>query len=92
MIQKWFIDDIQRVLGEHRYIVVTDAQGEGYYLLNYLPQEYMLIAVKDEWSEIEAKYLAESKYRNEKVVFYAKKRRRSSLSFRNMCRRQDCWP
>ena len=73
MIQKWFIDDIQRVLGEHRYIVVTDAQGEGYYLLNYLPQEYMLIAVKDEWSEIEAKYLAESKYRNEKVVFYAKK-------------------
>ena len=48
MIQKWFIDDIQRVLSEHRYIVVTDAQGEGYYLLNYLPQEYMLIAVKDE--------------------------------------------
>ena len=74
MIQKWFIDDIQRVLSEHRYIVVTDARGEGYYLLNYLPQEYMLIAVKDEWGEIEAKYLAESKYRNEKVVFYAKKK------------------
>ena len=74
MIQKWFIDDIQRGLGEHRYIVVTDARGEGYYLLNYLPQEYMLIAVKDEWSEIEAKYLAESKHRNEKVVFYAKKK------------------
>ena len=27
MIQKWFIDDIQKVLGEHRYIVVTDAKG-----------------------------------------------------------------
>ena len=54
--------------------MVTDARGEGYYLLNYLPQEYMLIAVKDAWGEIAAKYLAESKYRNETAVFYAKKK------------------
>ena len=74
MIQKWFIDDIQKVLEEHRYIVVTDAKGEGNYLLKYLPEEFRLITVKDEWGEIEAKYLAESKYKNEKVVFYAKKK------------------
>lgn len=74
MIQKWFIDDIQKVLEEHRYIVVTDAKGEGNYLLKYLPEEFRLITVKDEWGEIEAKYLAESKYRNDKVVFYAKKK------------------
>ena len=74
MIQKWFIDDIQKVLEEHRYIVVTDAKGEGNYLLKYLPEEFRLITVKDEWGEIEAKYLAESAYRNDKVVFYAKKK------------------
>ena len=74
MIQKWFIDDIQKVLREHRYIVVTDARGEGNYLLKYLPETYRLVTVRDEWSEIEAKYLAESKYRNDKVVFYAMKK------------------
>ena len=58
MIQKWFIEDIQKVLEAHRYIVVTDARGDGNYLLKYLPEEYRLITVKDEWSEIEAKYLA----------------------------------
>lgn len=74
MIDKWFIDDIQSVLGCHRYIVVTDARGEGGYLLKYLPSEYRQIAVKDDWSELEAKYRAESEYAHDKVVFYSKKK------------------
>ena len=74
MIQKWFIDDIQTILSEHRYIVVTDARGEGEYLLKSLPDEYKKIPIKDDWSEIEAKYLAESTYASDKVVFYAKKK------------------
>lgn len=74
MIDKWFIDDILSVLAEHRYIVVTDAKGEGGYLLKYLPGEYRQISVKDDWSELEAKYRAESEYAHDKVVFYAKKK------------------
>lgn len=74
MIQKWFAEDIEKVMQEHRYIVVTDAKGEGGYLMKYLPEEYRLIRVKDEWDEIEAKYLAESKYAHDKVVFYARKK------------------
>ena len=80
MIGIWFKEDIERILAEHRYIVVTDANGEGEFLLKTLPQEIKQIPVKDEWSEIEAKYLAESKYRNEKVVFYARKKA-DDLSF-----------
>ncbi len=74
MIDKWFIDDIQSVLTDHRYIVVTDAKGEGGYLLKYLPGEYRQMTVKDDWSELEAKYRAESEYAHDKVVFYAKKK------------------
>ena len=74
MISKWFTEDIQNILASHRYIVVTDARGEGDYLLKTLPQEIKQIPVKDEWSEIEAKYLAESTYKDDKVVFYAKKK------------------
>lgn len=74
MIGIWFKEDIEHILAEHRYIVVTDARGEGDYLLKTLPQEIKQIPVKDEWSEIEAKYLAESTYKDDKVVFYAKKK------------------
>ena len=74
MISKWFTEDIQNILTSHRYIVVTDARGEGDYLLKTLPQEIKQILVKDEWSEIEAKYLAESIYKDDKVLFYAKKK------------------
>lgn len=80
MIGIWFKEDIERILAEHRYIVVTDANGEGEFLLKTLPQEIKQIPVKDECSEIEAKYLAESKYRDEKVVFYARKKA-DDLSF-----------
>ena len=74
MIGIWFKEDIEHILAEHRYIVVTDARGEGDYLLKTLPQEIKQIPVKDEWSEIEAKYLAESTYKDGKVMFYAKKK------------------
>ena len=74
MISNWFIEDLQNVLASNRYIVVTDARGDGEYLLKTLPQEIKLIPVKDELSELEAKYLAESTYKNNKVVFYAKKK------------------
>ena len=74
MIGIWFKEDIERILAEHRYIVVTDANGEGEFLLKTLPQEIKQIPVKDEWSEIEAKYLAESKYADNPVLFYVKKK------------------
>ena len=74
MIGIWFKEDIKRILAEHRYVVVTDANGEGEYLLKYLPDEVKQLRITDEYSEIEAKYLAESEYAECPVVFYAKKK------------------
>lgn len=74
MIGIWFKEDIERILAEHRYVVVTDANSEGEFLLKYLPENVKQLLVTDEYSEIEAKYLAESEYADSPVVFYAKKR------------------
>lgn len=74
MIGIWFKEDIERILAEHRYVVVTDANSEGEFLLKYLPENVKQLPVTDEYSEIEAKYLAESEYADSPVVFYAKKR------------------
>lgn len=74
MIGIWFKEDIERILNEHRYVVITDANGEGEYLLKYLPNEVKQLLITDEYSEIEAKYLAESEYTECPVAFYAKKK------------------
>lgn len=74
MIGNWFKEDIRRILSEHRYVVVTDANSEGEFLLKYLPEDIRQIAISNEYSEIEAKYLAESKYAECPVLFYARKR------------------
>jgi hypothetical protein len=74
MVEQWFNDDIQKSLAEHRYIVVTDAKGEGEFLLKYLHGDICLLRTKDEWSELEARYLAESTYADRKIVFYTQRK------------------
>ena len=74
MIGIWFKEDIERILAEHRYVVVTDANGEGGFLLKYLPEDIKQIPISNEYSEIEAKYLAESEYADSPVLFYARKK------------------
>lgn len=74
MIGIWFKEDIDRILAEHRYIVVTDANGEGEFLLKYLSEDIKQLPISNEYSEIEAKYLAESKYVDSPVLFYVKKK------------------
>ena len=74
MIGIWFKEDIERILAEHRYVVVTDANGEGEFLLKYLPEDIKQLPITGEYSEIEAKYLAESKYANSPVLFFVRKK------------------
>ena len=83
MIGIWFKEDIKRILAEHRYVVVTDACGDGEYLLKYLPDEVKQLPITGEYSEIEAKYFAESQYANRPVVFYAKKKAKQHQILRN---------
>ena len=77
MIGIWFKEDIERILAEHRYVVVTDANGEGEFLLKYLSEDIKQLPISNEYSEIEAKYLAESKYVDSPVLFYVRKKAQS---------------
>lgn len=43
MIDKWFQNDINKVLAVHDRVVVTDALGEGRFLLDYLPSDVVVI-------------------------------------------------
>lgn len=81
MIDKWFVNDINEVLGQQGRVVVTDAKGEGKFLLDFLPQTVGLLEVGDtELDEIKAKYEAEAHHAGEPVVFYLH-RSKDSLTF-----------
>lgn len=71
MIDKWFQNDIYKVLAVHDRVVVTDALGEGRFLLDYLPSDVVVINTgNEEIDEIEARYKAEKDCIGKKVVFY----------------------
>ena len=71
MIDKWFQNDINKVLAVHDRVVVTDALGEGRFLLDYLPSDVVVINTgNEEIDEIEARYRAEKDCVGKKVVFY----------------------
>ena len=81
MIDKWFVNDINEVLGQRGRVVVTDAKGEGKFLLDFLPQTIVLQEVGDtELDEIKAKYEAEAHHAGEPLVFYLH-RPKDSLTF-----------
>lgn len=71
MIDKWFQNDINKVLAVHDRVVVTDALEEGRFLLDYLPSDVVVINTgNEEIDEIEARYKAEKDCIGKKVVFY----------------------
>ncbi len=81
MIDKWFIDDINEVLDNCGRVVITDANEEGRFLLDYLPADVVLLHVDgSDLSEIKAKYEAEAKHADERVAFYTH-RTKGNLTF-----------
>ena len=81
MIDKWFVNDINEVLGQQGRVVVTDAKGEGKFLLDFLSNDMVLLQVGDtELDEIKAKYEAETHHAGAPMVFYLQ-RSKDSLTF-----------
>lgn len=71
MIDKWFDNDIEAALAVQGRAVVTDAKGEGKFLLDFLPADVVLLSVdSSDMAEIKAKYEAETRHAADKVVFY----------------------
>lgn len=81
MIDRWFIDDINGALCNCGRAVVTDAHEEGKFLLDFLPNDVVLLEIaSSDLDEIKAKYEVETHHVDEKVVFYTQ-RSKGELTF-----------
>lgn len=89
MTDNWIIQDIEKQIAQRNRMVIIDPSGECAYLLPHIEKhDYTILktdaANTEEWQRIKEelmlRYEAESKYKNEKVVFYVT-RPKDELSF-----------
>ncbi len=89
MTDNWIIQDIEKQIALRNRTVILDPLGESAYLLPHLEKQRYTILKTDptnieEWQrvkeELMLRYEAESKYKNETVVFYVT-RPKTELSF-----------
>jgi hypothetical protein len=89
MTDNWIIQDIEKHITQRNRVVFLDPSGECAYLLPYIEKQNYTILKTDsskteEWQrvkeELMLRYEAESKYKNDNVVFYVT-RAKGELSF-----------
>lgn len=74
MINVWFNNDVANKLTANHRMVIVDSSGEGHFLMKYLPEEYKILIVRNEWDEIAARYKAETEGQDSNVIFYSQKK------------------
>lgn len=71
MIEQWFLNKVKELVDAHHRLVITDTQGEGAFLISYLPsQRFTLLKASTPKEEREARNEAERKGEDKNVVFY----------------------
>lgn len=86
MIDKWFNDDIQKILSIHNAAVFIDVAGNCEYLLDTLADGVAIHKTADEIEELHIKYLIEkSRGDGRKHIIYTKTRRDELRYIREYC-------
>lgn len=71
MIDKWFSEEVALATQTNKRLVITDNDGEGRFLLGYLPKGYAFFYVNSIDDEAFARFQAENEFPNDKVIFYS---------------------
>ena len=71
MIGQWFLDKVKELTDAHHRLVITDTQGDGAFLLAYLPaRRYIVLTASKPSEERRVRTEAERDYREKNVIFY----------------------
>lgn len=71
MIGQWFLDKVKELTDAHHRLVITDTQGDGAFLLDYLPaRRYIVLTASKPSEERRVRTEAERDYREKNVIFY----------------------
>ena len=71
MIGQWFLDRVKELTDAHHRLVITDTQGDGAFLLAYLPaRRYIVLTASKPSEERRVRTEAERDYREKNVIFH----------------------
>lgn len=70
MIDKWFLEDIQKSLKNTNRLVFIDEGGNADFLRRLIPSGYILKEANNEIEELKAKYETEKSHKDQPVIFY----------------------
>ena len=77
MIGQWFLDKVKELTDAHHRLVITDTQGDGAFLLAYLPARRYIVLTASKPSE-------ERRVRTEAERDYREKNRKNCRHCKNM--------
>ncbi len=90
MIDKWFRDDIEKVLKTNNRVVIAAEDENTDFLYEFIPDKYKVFKPKNDIDELKTKYEIAKHFPNQKVVIFSKSSR-SKLNFlREYCETCGC--
>ncbi|MDO8946180.1 MAG: hypothetical protein Q7U88_03360 [Desulfocapsaceae bacterium] len=90
MFDKWFNQDIEKVLSKRNRVVVVDESAHLDLLQKVLPTGYKVFVVKDSIEELECKYTIEKYHRHDKVVVFTSTPKKQLTFIRDYCETCGC--
>jgi len=90
MFDKWFNQDIDKILSKHNRVVVVDESAHLELLQKILPVAYKVFVVKNAIEELECKYTIEKHHRHDKVVVFTSTPKKQLTFIRDYCETCGC--
>ena len=70
MIDKWFAEDIEKILKEKDRIVISSGGENAQFLETLIPNQYSVLKTENEIDELKAKYTIEKDFPDKKVIIF----------------------
>lgn len=90
MIDKWFAEDIEKILKEKNRIVISSGGENARFLETLIPDQYPILKTADEIEELKVKYTIEKDFIDKKVIIFTSTPRENLKFVREYCETCGC--
>ena len=90
MIDKWFAEDIEKILKEKDRIVISSGGENAQFLETLIPDKYPVLKTGNDIDELKAKYTIEKDFNDKKVIIFTSTSRENLKFVREYCETCGC--
>jgi hypothetical protein len=90
MIDKWFAEDIEKILKEKNRIVISSGGENARFIETLIPNHYLVLKTDNEIDELKVKYTIEKDYLDKKIIIFTSTPRENLKFIREYCETCGC--